>query len=242
MEPQGRRYGRTVNWDTPEADQWPSQITDRPAKQAIAEQLAARVSPGQTVGVGSGSTAFLALVAIAERVRTQGLELTCVATSIEMEGYCTAFGLRVTTLANARPDWCFDGADEVDPDHNMIKGRGGAFVREQLVFAAAGHRVILADESKFVPRLGTKHRLPLAVIPEATALVRTLLCDRLGVAPVVRAAGGKDGGVINEGGDLVMDLAIDGSIPPAELERLLLTTPGVSATGLFVGYEFEIIH
>lgn len=242
MEAGVRHYGRKVDWDHQGAPRWPSQIADRPAKQAIAAQLAARVETGQTIGVGSGSTAFVALAAIGERVRNEGLRLTCVTTSLEMEAYCTAFGLRVATLANTRPDWCFDGADEVDPDHNMIKGRGGAFVREQLVFAAAPRRVILVDESKFVRRLGTNHRLPLAVIPEAASLVRSLLRDRIGVEPVVRAAGGKDGGVINESGDLLMDLPVDGSLPPDELERLLLTTPGISATGLFVGYEFEIIN
>ncbi len=142
---------------------------------------------------------------------------------------------------NARPDWCFDGADEVDPDNNLIKGRGGAFVREQLVFAAAPQRVILVDESKFVPRLGTSFGVPLAVVPEAANLVRTRLQSTTGHEPVVRPAKGKDGGIIDEQGSLVMDLPIDGSIPPAELEKILLLTPGISATGLFVGYDFEII-
>ena len=119
-------------------------------------------------------------------------------TSLEIESYCTQLGLDVTTLVNARPDWCFDGADEVDPDHNLIKGRGGAFVREKLVFVASPRRFILVDSSKFVDRLGTNHKLPLAVIPEAVNLVRNLLTESPRCDPEVRPAGGKDGGVVTE--------------------------------------------
>ena len=72
-----------------------------------------------------------------ERVKQEGLNILCVPTSLEIESYCTTLGQTITSLVNARPDWCFDGADEVDPENNLIKGRGGAFVREQLVFAAA---------------------------------------------------------------------------------------------------------
>lgn len=234
-------YARPMKWDGLGAPQWPTEISNLAAKQGIASELAGRARDGDVIGVGSGSTSFLALLALRDRVQADGLTIACVTTSHEIESYCTQFGLAVTTLVNARPDWCFDGADEVDPDHNMIKGRGGAFVREQLVFAAARRRVVLVDESKFVDRLGTRHKLPLAVIPEAVNLVRDLLRARLGTEPDVRPAGGKDGGVINEDGNLVMDLALDGSVAPAELEALLLTTPGIVATGMFVGYDFETI-
>lgn len=230
-----------MNWDGLQTPVWPTTIDNLESKQAIATQLAARAENGQVIGIGSGSTSFLAVLALGERVKSEGLAIECVCTSIEIESICTALGLPVTTLVAACPDWCFDGADEVDSDHNMIKGRGGAFVREQLVFAAAPKRVILVDESKFVGRLGQVHKVPLAVVPEASNFVKRELAKELGKAPEVRPAGGKDGGVINEEGSLVMDLEIDGSRSPADLERFLLTTPGINATGLFVGYEFEII-
>ena len=230
-----------MHWDGLQTPAWNGAISNEAAKREIADQLASRASNGQVIGIGSGSTSFLALLALSDRVKKEGLNILCVPTSLEIESYCTALGLTITTLVNARPDWCFDGADEVDPDNNLIKGRGGAFVREQLVFAAAPQRVILVDESKFVPRLGTSFGVPLAVVPEAANLVRTRLQSATRHEPVVRPAKGKDGGIIDEQGSLVMDLPIDGSIPPAELEKILLLTPGISATGHFVGYDFEII-
>ncbi len=233
-----------MHWDDLMMPTWPSEISNIGSKREIAAQLANRASNGDVIGVGSGSTSFLALLALGERVQAEGLSIRCIPTSLEIESVCTRLGLSITSLVSARPDWCFDGADEIDPARNMIKGRGGAFVREQLVFAAAAKRIILVDESKFVPRLGQMHGVPLAVVPEATNLVRSTLQALIGTMPEVRPAGGKDGGVIDEHAAVVMDLAIDGRHDPhdpKELETLLLTTPGISATGLFVGYDYEII-
>ncbi|NQU36192.1 MAG: ribose 5-phosphate isomerase A, partial [Actinobacteria bacterium] len=183
-----------MDWSGLSTPKWPGKISNEAAKAKIASQLAARASDGQVIGIGSGSTSFLALLALGDRVKHEGLAIRCVPTSLEIEAYCTALGLSVTTLVDARPDWAFDGADEIDPEHNLIKGRGGAFVREQLVFASAPNRVILVDGSKFVPTLGSKFPVPLAVVPEAVNYVRSTLHTDLGVAPEVRPAGGKDGG------------------------------------------------
>lgn len=230
-----------MQWDQLDAPTWPEPITNQAAKQVVAEQLAAKANDGDVIGIGSGSTSYLALLALQERVAAEGLRVRCVPTSLEIESYLSQIGLEVTSLVAARPDWCFDGADEIDPEHNLIKGRGGAFVREKLVFAAAHWRYILVDESKFVGRLGEKFKLPLAVIPEAANLVRSQIFDLLGELPQVRPAGGKDGGVITEQGDLVMDLAVTGSVPIAELNSMLNSVVGVVGTGLFTGFEFEVI-
>jgi len=230
-----------MQWDQLDAPTWPEPITNQAAKQVVAEQLAAKANDGDVIGIGSGSTSYLALLALQERVAAEGLRVRCVPTSLEIESYLSQIGLAVTSLVAARPDWCFDGADEIDPEHNLIKGRGGAFVREKLVFAAARRRYILVDKSKFVGRLGEKFALPLAVIPEAANLVRSQIFDRLGELPQVRPAGGKDGGVITEQGDLVMDLAITGAVPVAELNSILNSVVGVVGTGLFTGFEFEVI-
>ena len=230
-----------MQWDDVAAPTWPGEISNREAKQQVAEQVAAVATDGDTIGIGSGSTSFLALLALAQRVRAEGLTVRCVPTSEEIAGYCTGLGLVVSPLLNARPDWCFDGADEVDPHGNLIKGRGGAFVREKLVFAAAPRRFILIDASKRVQRLGQVHKLPLEVIPDAANLVRANLREALGVAPEIRPAGGKDGGVITEQGGLIMDLPLDGSFPPAELDTLLNNTVGITGTGLFVGFDPEIL-
>lgn len=230
-----------MNWEITGSADWTKEIDNRSEKEAIAAQLAERAQSGDVIGIGSGSTAYLAVIALGNRVKSEGLDIKCVTTSYEAESYCVTLGLPVTTLNDHRPDWCFDGADEIDADGNMIKGRGGAFVREQLVFAAAQKRIILADPSKIVSRLGEKFPVPLGVVPEAANLVRNELKAKLGSVPEVRPAGGKDGGVINEQACSVMDLPIDGSLEPAELEKVLLTTPGISATGLFIGYDYELI-
>lgn len=229
-----------MQWAGLDEPEWPSEIDNLAAKQSVAAQIAAEASDGDVIGIGSGSTSFLALLALRARVKNDGLRVRCVATSQEIESYCTQLGLAVTTLVNARPDWCFDGADEVDPEHNLIKGRGGAFVREKLVFAAAPRRFILVDDSKFVERLGTKHKLPLAVIPEAVNLVRDQLSHSVGAVPQVRAAGGKDGGVITEQGTVVMDLALDGRFEAGDLNTILNNTTGVVGTGLFTGFEMQV--
>ncbi len=234
-----------MHWDDLTAPAWTGDISNREAKEAIASRLAAEAADGDVIGIGSGSTSFLALLALAARVSDEGLRVRCVPTSYEISGYCTDLGLDVTDLSNARPDWCFDGADEVDPQHNLIKGRGGAFVREKLVFAAAKRRFILVDDSKFVPRIGAKFNLPLEVIPEAINLVRHTLRDSLGTVPLVRPAGGKDGGVITEQGGIIMDLPLSSELvaatPAIELEALLNNTVGVTGTGLFAGYELEVL-
>lgn len=229
-----------MQWDVT-APQWPGEISNREAKEKVAEQVAAQANDGDTIGIGSGSTSFLALLALAGRVHGEGLQVRCVPTSEEIAGYCTDLGLVVSPLLNARPDWCFDGADEVDPNNNLIKGRGGAFVREKLVFAAAPRRFILIDSSKLVTRLGQVHKLPLEVIPDAVNLVRAQLRDALGVAPEIRPAGGKDGGVVTEQGGIIMDLPLDGSVAPGELDTLLNNTVGITGTGLFAGFELELL-
>lgn len=229
-----------MQWDVT-APTWPGEISNREAKEQVAQQVAGHASDGDIIGIGSGSTSFLALLALAQRVHEEGLQVRCVPTSEEIAGYCTDLGLVVSPLVNARPDWCFDGADEVDPANNLIKGRGGAFVREKLVFAAAPRRFILIDSSKLVQRLGQVHKLPLEVLPDAVNLVRAQLRESLGDTPEIRPAGGKDGGVVTEQGGIIMDLPLDGSIPPSELDTLLNNTVGITGTGLFAGFELELL-
>lgn len=234
-----------MRWTQVRWPEWTADISNRAAKEAVAARVAGFAADGHVIGIGSGSTSFLALLALAERVHREGLRIRCVATSHEIAGYCTDLGLDLTTLVDARPDWCFDGADEVDPQHNLIKGRGGAFVREKLVFAAADKRYILVDSSKRVDRLGQRFAVPLEVIPEAIHLVEVQLEDALGVVPTVRLAGGKDGGVITEQGGLVMDLPLPAGLveqrSATELESVLNNIVGVTGTGLFAGFDLEVM-
>lgn len=234
-----------MEWSHVRAPQWPGTISNEAAKRQVAERVASRAADGEVIGIGSGSTSFLALLALADRVQGEGLAVTCVPTSHEIAGYCTALGLPTVSLLAGRPDWCFDGADEVDPERNLIKGRGGAFVREKLVFAAARQRFILVDDSKFVTRLGERFAVPLEVIPEAVNLVRDTLADVLGSVPTIRPAGGKDGGVITEQGGIIMDLHVTEAVldahTPTDLAVLLDHTVGITGSGLFAGFDLEVL-
>ncbi len=219
---------------------WTGPMSNEVAKQAVADALVTRVADGDVVGVGSGSTAYLAAVALGALVRERGLDVTAVPTSYEAARTCAASGLRVASLAHVRPDWAFDGADEVDKAGRALKGRGGAMLREKLVFAAATERHLLVDATKLVDRLGASFAIPVEVVPEAAELVMRLVRDRLPVRSVTLrpCGGGKDGPVITEAGNLVLDVAAD-DITEAT-EDVLVHIPGVVVTGLFVGMDWQL--
>lgn len=103
--------------------QWSDRIINREGKERIARELAAQVKDGEVIGAGSGSTVYLTLFAIAERIRTEKLQVRVIPASMEISMTCVQLGIPQTTLWERRPDWTFDGADEVDPSHNLIKGR-----------------------------------------------------------------------------------------------------------------------
>src|ERR1700759_4342411 len=117
-----------MNWESNLIDQleWSAEIINRSGKEKVAREIAAKVKDGDILGVGSGSTSFLAINAIAERVKTEKLDIKAIPTSLEISMFCTKLGIPLTTLFEHKPDWLFDGADEVDPNKWLIKGRGGA--------------------------------------------------------------------------------------------------------------------
>ncbi|WP_084103045.1 ribose 5-phosphate isomerase A [Pontibacillus yanchengensis] len=228
-------------WNNPLAThtQWSSNISNKQAKQHVADQIAQRAKDGDVIGVGSGSTSFLALQTIADYVKEKGYKVTAIPTSQEVMITCATLGIPTTTLATAKPDWAFDGADEVDPNHHLIKGRGGAMFHEKLVIASSPENYILVDQSKFVNRLGEKFPVPIEVDQRALHLVET----KLSTFPVekvhLRQATAKDGPVITEAGNLILD-AYFSSIDKND-EMRLAAIPGVIETGLFIEYNINVI-
>lgn len=219
---------------------WNGEIADRVAKERAAAELAERLRPGDVVGVGSGSTSYLTLCALADRAAADSLSFRAIVTSIEMERACAARSVPVTVLSAERPDWSFDGADEVDPEGNMIKGRGGALLREKLLIKSSPEVYIVIDSSKQVAVLGGRVPVPLEVVPDALALVEHELGDVAGVASVtLRPAGGKDGPVITEHGNVLVDVVFSSISPGLETELKSLT--GVVESGLFLGYRPHVV-
>jgi len=232
-----------MNWSNLERHrQWSGAISHREEKEAVAARVAERVESGDVLGVGSGSTAYLAILAIGERVAREGLAITAVPTSLEVAQVCAAVGLATADLAEQRPRWGFDGADEVHRRGavvRLIKGRGGAMFREKLVMASQEKTLILADRSKLVDRLGEKFPVPVETAPSAVHLVEERLLGLGAEEVTLRAAGGKDGPVITEHGNLILDARF--SDIADRLEADLAAIPGVVESGLFVGYPVEIV-
>jgi ribose 5-phosphate isomerase A len=228
-----------MKWETAARFDWSGPISNRAEKEEVARRLADHVKDGDVIGVGSGSTSYLAVGAIAERVRRDGLHVTGICTSHEVSLACAAAGLPVTTLQQCAPDWTFDGADEVDPDGSLIKGRGGAMFLEKLVMRAAKRNFILVDNSKMVQKLGGKFAVPVEVLPMALHVVEQGLY-KLGATEIeMRHAVKKDGPVITESGNFIFDVKF--ADIPKTLERDIKAITGVIESGLFIGHPVEII-
>lgn len=215
--------------------QWVEEIKNRDAKESIASQIANKVKEGDVIGVGSGSTSYLALEAIASRIHTEHLHVQVIPTSLEMTFFCNQFELPVTTLAEHMPDWSFDGTDEIDPFNNLIKGRGGVMFKEKLIIRSSPVSYILADASKRVERLGERFPVPLEVYPQALPYVEKALQIYLPNTMKLRMAEGKDGPVITENGNLILDVWFDEI--PRQFERSLKGITGVIETDLFQNYK-----
>lgn len=228
-------------WDNKIATtlQWSSEISNREQKEKVADKIAERVRDGDVIGVGSGSTSYLALLAISRKVKEQKLNVVAIPTSHEVSLTCSIMGVPTTTLLNARPDWSFDGADEVDPNKGLIKGRGGAMFAEKLVIKSSPENYILVDSSKFVSFLGEKFATPIEVDPRALNLVETELI-KLGANEIsLRLAKGKDGPIISEAGNLILDARFNKIT--SEYEKEIKSIPGVIESGLFINYAVEIL-
>jgi ribose 5-phosphate isomerase A len=231
-----------MHWNAAESDhpEWPTTIENYEAKSRVASQAARRLRDGDVVGVGSGSTSLLALHALVDTARRETFHFSAITTSLEMAIACAELAVPTTSLLQVRPDWSFDGADEVDGDLNMIKGRGGAMLREKLLLASSPERYILIDESKRVSTLGEKSPVPIEVIPEALQLVQTRLLDEFDVREVeLRMALAKDGPVITEHGNVILEVKF--AELTEELDVRLNCVPGVVGSGLFFGFHPSLI-
>jgi ribose 5-phosphate isomerase A len=218
---------------------WPSEITHLEQKSAVAQRAAAHVEDGQIVGIGSGSNTYLALWAIGERVKREGLSIQMVTSSYETGMAAFRLGIPQVPLGSVEPEWGVDGADEVDPSGRLIKGRGGAMFKEKVLWATAHKMYLAVDASKHVQRLGEKFPIPIEVDRAAVDLVGRALAEHGSTSYEVRVAGGKDGPVITESGNFVIDAWFEDI--PRGLQAELKALTGVIETGLFEGYGFELL-
>lgn len=208
-------------------------MDDAQRLRRIGERAAAEVPDGAQVGLGTGSTAEAMLAALALRVR-EGLQVTGVATSDATIARARELGIPLQAIDEVdRLDLCIDGADEIDPDLNVVKGRGGALLYEKLVAERAERFVIIASEEKLVERLGTRLPLPVEVVPFGHSHTRRAV-DALGLESTLRLTGeGKP--FVTDGGHYILDCALQGIENPRDLASALKAITGVVDHGLFVG-------
>lgn len=200
-------------------------------KAAAAARALQLVQPGMVIGLGTGSTARYFIEGLG-RLVARGLSVTGVPTSRAAADQARALGIALADHIDRPLDLAVDGADEIDPNGNLIKGRGGALLREKLVAAAAQRFVVIADETKLVPRLG------LGALPvEISAFLWRQTAARLDrLATRWQLRGGEDHPFVTDNGNLVLDLFVDGGIQDAAaLASVLDRTLGVMAHGLFLG-------
>jgi ribose 5-phosphate isomerase A len=207
------------------------------------------VKSGMKLGLGTGSTAVHAVYRVGELLREGTLqELVAVPTSFQTEVACQQAGISLTTLngpvVNGRLDLTIDGADEVDPQWNLIKGGGAAMLIEKVVAHASQEYCILVHSSKLSSRLGAKAPVPVEIVPEALVTASRRLED-LGGRVALRMAVKKAGPVISDHGNFVLDVTFAKPFDPRKREAEIMMIAGVAANGiftrpvsnLFVGYE-----
>jgi len=218
--------------------------TDERALQAVAARALDLVGDGARVGLGSGRAAAAFIAQLGERVR-QGLRVAGVPTSEASARQARDLGIPLIDLGeDVELELTVDGADEVAPNLDLVKGRGGALVRERIVASASRRQVILVGHEKLVRALGERGRVPLEVIPLARGPATRRL-GALGLRPAVRAD--RDGArpLLTENGNLTLDCALAEPLRDAraarELEAALLAIPGVVDTGLFLGTAERVL-
>ena len=196
------------------------------------------IAEGRVVGLGTGRAATAFIRALGQRVQ-EGLRIRGVPTSQATAALAQELGIPLTSLDETPGiDVTVDGADEVDPQLNLIKGLGGALVREKIVAAASERLVILVGAEKLVPALGTRGVLPVEVVPFGLALCRSRLRE-LGCDPSPRM---KDDRLFRtDNGNHILDCKISALTNPTELEQSILSIPGVVGTGLFLGMAHTVL-
>jgi len=194
----------------------------------------ALVKDGYLVGLGSGRTMALAVEALARRVMGEGLRVRVVPTSYQIEMLAVERGLPLAGL-DAPPDIAIDGADQVEEGTlDMIKGGGGALMREKVVDSFAKELVVVVDEEKLTPRLGRGQAVPVEILNFGYRATLRRIAG-LGGRPVLRQGSGKLGPVVTDNGNFIADVDFGGICDARGLDDRLKRLPGVLETGLFLG-------
>jgi ribose 5-phosphate isomerase A len=209
-------------------------------KEVAGRKAAQLVQSGMTVGLGTGSTVYFTLAALAERMASEGLEIRCVPTSLDTEAKAKKMRIPLVSLdAVERIDLTIDGADEADSDFRLTKGGGGALLREKVVAYMSDRMAVVMTPDKLVERLGKTFALPVEVVPFAASLVQRKL-EALGARVKLRTAAGGPIYVTDNSNHILDATFPDGIESPSEVEAALAKVPGMVESGLFIGLATEL--
>lgn len=220
---------------------WKNNITNKEDKEKLAKRIAARVKDNDVIGFGSGTTSYLAIEEIANRIKKENLHIKAIPTSKIVANLCDELDIETTTLENDKPDWCFDGADEIDEHNWLIKGMGAALYKEKLNIKASNENYILVDSSKFVKRLGEKFPVPVECDPYfAEHVIEKLKSIGATKTEIRRSNIDHDKPLITDNGKIII-LAWFDKIE-ADYEEKIRNIDGVLESGLFIGYDIIVIQ
>ena len=212
-------------------------------KQAVAQAAVDQIQNGMILGLGSGSTAALMIEALAIKIKSGEIkDVVGVTTSFQGEVLASELGIPLKSLSSVSEiDLAIDGADEVDPKFQLIKGGGACHVQEKLVAALAKKFIVVVDSTKLVEKLNLDFKLPVEVLPSAWKQVQKTLIN-LGGEGNLRMAQKKAGPIVTDQGNLILDLTFRNGInEPELLESQINNIPGVLENGLFVDLTDEVL-
>jgi ribose 5-phosphate isomerase A len=215
--------------------------TNKDLKRLVGTAAAQLVENGMICGIGTGSTVAFLIEELGRRIKDENLDIIGVPTSFQSKILCRENGIRTLDLQECNGlDLAIDGADEVDPKLNAIKGGGAAHTMEKIVAAMAKRFVIIVDESKLVRKLGATFPVPVEIIPSALGFITAKVRD-WGGEPQLRMGIRKDGPVITDNGQLVIDIKFKTGTDLRKIDNQLHQLPGVIETGLFYDLAQQVL-
>lgn len=218
---------------------WKNNVDNKEEKLRLAQRIARRVKDGDIIGFGSGSTSYLAAEEIIKKVKEENLNIKAVPTSKIMEDLCLKSGIEIIKLNQEELDWCFDGADEVDPHNWLIKGMGAALYREKLNIKNSRENYILVDATKFVDRLGQNHPVPIECDQNKIEKIEENVKKLGAVKLEIKKSNVGEGPLITDNGKILLYAWFDKI--EANLEEEINKIDGVLDNGLFIGYDIIIV-
>lgn len=215
--------------------------TNKDLKKMVGIAAAGLIENGMICGIGTGSTVAFLIEELGRRTKEEKLEIIGVPTSFQSKILCQAYGIKVKDPQDCTElDLAIDGADEVDPELNVIKGGGAAHTREKIVAAMAKRFVIIVDDSKLVPCLGTAFPVPVEIIPSALSFVAAKI-KGWGGESKLRMGVKKDGPVVTDNGQFVIDVKFEPGTDLRKIDAQLHQLPGVVETGLFYNLAKQVL-